>query len=288
MPYIDWTFFFGAWELKGRFPAILDHPRVRRGGAGAVRQRPGAARRGSSKNGCSPRAASTGSGPPTARRRHRRLQGRLAADGAGALPMLRQQEPIADGKPNRSLADFVAPRESGVPDYLGAFAVTAGIGADELARQIRAGARTTTAPSSSRRSPTGWRRRSPNTCTRRRAGTGDTAGSARRDELIDEKFRGIRPAFGYPACPDHSEKTTLFRLLDAPSSRHQLTESFAMPPAASVSGMYLATRRRHISSRPDRPRPGRRLRAPQGCQPEQAERWLAPNLGYEPSQLASR
>ena len=138
--------------------------------------------------------------------------------------MLRQQEPIADGKPNRSLADFVAPRrQSGVADYVGAFAVTAGH------RRRRARRR------ASRREHDDYSAIIVKALADRlaeafaeylhaqaRARLGLRRGRAlTNDELIDEKYRGIRPAFGYPACPDHSEKLKLFELLDAPARRHR-------------------------------------------------------------------
>ena len=134
--------------------------------------------------------------------------------------MLRQQDIIADGRPNRSLADFVAPRASQAPDYIGVFAVTAGIGADELAAEYE-------------------REHDDYSAIIVKALADRLAeafaeflhAQARRDwgyakderlsndELIDEEYRGIRPAFGYPACPDHTEKGTIFTLLDAPADR---------------------------------------------------------------------
>ena len=125
--------------------------------------------------------------------------------------MLRQQEVIADGKPNRSLADFVAPLESGVTDYVGAFAVTAGIGVDALVKKLRAehddyyaimvkalADRLAEAFAEYLHAQ-----------ARKDWGYGDRA--LTNDDLIDEKYRGIRPAFGYPACPDHSEKASCSR-----------------------------------------------------------------------------
>jgi 5-methyltetrahydrofolate--homocysteine methyltransferase len=155
--------------------------------------------------------------------------------------MLRQQEPIADGRPNRSLADFVAPASSLAPDYIGAFAVTAGIGVDALVKEYErahddysaiivkaladrlAEAFAEYLHAQARRD---WG-----------YGKGEQLSS---EDLIGEKYRGIRPAFGYPACPDHTEKGALFALLDAPAAGITLTETFAMAPAASVSGIYLS------------------------------------------------
>ena len=214
VPFIDWTFFFAAWELKGRFPAILDDPQIRRGGARPVRRTRRSCSIASSTASCCARAASMASGRPT---RTATIVVLLTATEAGRprqiaarFPMLRQQEVIADDKPNRSLADFVAPIESGCADYVGAFAVTAGIGVDDLVR-IRGGARRLL-----RDHRQGARRSAGRGVCRIPARAGAHGLGLRRrralsnDDLIDEKYRGIRPAFGYPACPDHSEKRRLF------------------------------------------------------------------------------
>ena len=144
---------------------------------------------------------------------------------------------------------------------LGAFAVAIH-GADELAARLRRPSTTTTARSSSRRSPTASPRRSPSGCTSGRGASGTRpTSSSPSDDLLGERFRGIRPAFGYPACPDHSEKGKLFDLLGAREIGIELTESYAMIPAAAVSGIYLAHPERAVlRGRPDRPRPARGLR----------------------------
>ena len=199
------------------------------------------------------------------------------------LPMLRQQDVIPDGKPNRSLADFIAPRETGVPDYLGTFAVTAGIGTDDLVKRFE-------------RDHDDYSAIIVKALADRlaEAFAEYLHAQARRDwgygaderltneELIGEKYRGIRPAYGYPACPDHSEKFTLFELLDAGRQGITLTESAAMMPAASVSGLYFShpaakyftvgrIGRDQLESYAKR----------KGMPVEEAERWLSPNLGYE-------
>jgi 5-methyltetrahydrofolate--homocysteine methyltransferase len=203
--------------------------------------------------------------------------------------MLRQQEVIADDKPNRSLADFVAPRASGRRDYIGAFAVTAGLGAEALvaaferehddfqAIMVKALAdRLAEAFAEHLHAE-----------ARRQWGYGRDERLSVED-LVAEKFRGIRPAFGYPACPDHSEKRKLFDLLDAGSAGIALTESFAMSPAASVSGIYLA----HPSARYFTVG---RIGADQvadyaqrkGVAVEAVERWLSPNLAYDADAIAA-
>jgi 5-methyltetrahydrofolate--homocysteine methyltransferase len=155
--------------------------------------------------------------------------------------MLRQQEVIADGRPNRSLADFVAPLESGIVDYVGAFAVTAGHGVDDVVRRFEAEHDDYSAiivKALADRLAEAFAEYL-HAQARRDFGYG-AAEQLSNDELIAEKFRGIRPAFGYPACPDHSEKRRLFDLLGAERIGMALTETCAMIPAASVSGLYLA------------------------------------------------
>src|SRR5690606_4055719 len=154
---------------------------------------------------------------------------------------LRQQDEIADGRPNRSLADFVAPRSSGAPDYVGAFAVTAGLGAEQLAKKLEAEGNDYDAimvKALADRLAEAFAEYL-HAQARRDWGYGAEE-KLTDDELIGEASRGIRPAFGYPACPDHTEKRELFRLLDAPAVGIELTESCAMWPAASVSGIYLS------------------------------------------------
>jgi 5-methyltetrahydrofolate--homocysteine methyltransferase len=155
--------------------------------------------------------------------------------------MLRQQEEIGDGKPNRSLADFIAPAETGITDYLGAFAVTAGLGADALVKHYEADHddyHAIMVKALADRLAEAFAEYL-HARARREWGYGrDERLSS--DDLIHERYRGIRPAFGYPACPDHSEKTKLFALLGAERAGIALTESCAMTPAASVSGLYFA------------------------------------------------
>jgi 5-methyltetrahydrofolate--homocysteine methyltransferase len=196
--------------------------------------------------------------------------------------MLRQQEPMDTGRPNRSLADFVAPTESFAPDYIGAFAVTSGIGLDALVAEYEArhdDYSAIIAKALADRLAEAFAEYL-HAQARRDWGYGE-AESLSKDQLIDETYRGIRPAFGYPACPDHSEKTALFRLLHADEVGITLTESFAMMPAASVSGLYLA----HPEAKYfNVGRIGRDqvedYATRKGATVEQTERWLGPNLGY--------
>jgi len=281
VPFIDWTFFFSAWELKGRFPAILDDPRI----GATARDLYDHARRllDEMVAGSEVRAKGVyGFWPANADGDDIAL---FADDSrrqqVARFHMLRQQEPIADNRPNRSLADFVAPKDSLAPDYLGAFAVTAGLGAEQLAASytrrhddysgimVKALADRLAEAFAERL----------HAQARRDWGYGEREDLS-ADDLIAEKYRGIRPAFGYPACPDHSEKATLFALLDAPSVGITLTESFAMLPAASVSGLYFSHPQAKYFSvgRIGRDQLEDYARR-KGITADEAARWLAPNLG---------
>ena len=297
VPYIDWTFFFAAWELKGRFPAILDDPRH---GAAArdlyqhaqkllTRIVNGKLLRARGVYGFWP-ANSEGDdivlfAPGT---EHLRAPGtRHQAPGTmlARFPMLRQQEVIADDKPNRSLADFVAPIDSGIQDYIGAFAVTAGIGTDDLVRRFEAEHDDYSAILTKALADRLAEAFAEYLHARARRDWGYGANEQLSNEqLIAEQYAGIRPAFGYPACPDHSEKGRLFDLLGARSIGMELTESFAMTPAAAVSGLYFS----HPQSRyfviqrigQDQVEDYAKRK---GISVAEVERWLRPVLAYEPA-----
>jgi 5-methyltetrahydrofolate--homocysteine methyltransferase len=178
----------------------------------------------------------------------------------------------------------VAPRDSGLADHVGAFAVTSGLETDDLARAYEKDHDDYNAilvKALADRLAEAFAE-----CLHRRArrdwGYGE-AENLSNDELIGEKYRGIRPAFGYPACPDHSEKKRLFELLDAPTQGIELTESCAMVPAASVSGLYFAhpQARYFTVGRVDRDQVEDYARR-KGLPLAEVERWLTPNLGYDP------
>ena len=216
---------------------------------------------------------------------------RLFSDAARARPLatlhtLRQQMEKPEEQPLEALADFVAPKESGREDFLGAFAVTAGIGVDALCRAfekehddyssilVKALADRLAeafAEMLHQRARADW-------------GYGRNE-SLTSEDLLRERYRGIRPAPGYPACPDHTEKRTLFALLDVETNAGiSLTENCAMMPASSVSGFYFAHPDAHYFG------VGRLGRdqvedyaARKRWTLEEAERWLGPNLGYEPA-----
>jgi 5-methyltetrahydrofolate--homocysteine methyltransferase len=199
--------------------------------------------------------------------------------------MLRQQEEIGDGKPNRSLADFIAPVESGITDYIGAFAVTAGIGASELVARYEADHDDYHAIMVKALADRLAEAFAEYLHARARKDWGYGAGEHfSNDDLIHERYRGIRPAFGYPACPDHSEKTKLFALLGADRAGITLTESCAMIPAASVSGLYFAHPQAKYFNvgRIDREQL-EDYATRKGMDIAEAERWLTSNLAYEPS-----
>ena len=242
VPFIDWTFFFSAWELKGRFPDILDHPQI--GGparelydnAQGVLNRIIAEKRLTARGVYGFWPANTIGDDDVAVYRDDSRRTEVAR-----FHLLRQQEVIADGRPNRSLADFIAPKDSLAPDYIGAFAVTAGIGADALARDYEKAHDDYNAIITKALADRLAEAFAEYLHARARKDWGYAKDEAlSHKELIAENYRGIRPAFGYPACPDHSEKVALFALLDAPAIGITLTESFAMMPPASVSGLYMS------------------------------------------------
>jgi 5-methyltetrahydrofolate--homocysteine methyltransferase len=272
--YVDWQFFFHAWEMKGKFPAILDDPEK------------GAAARELYEHANELLDEIVAGKLLQARGVYGFWPARADGDdivleGAGRFHMLRQQSDYGDARPNRSLADYVAPEGACVPDHIGAFAVTAGLGSDELTARYDAENdpyRSIMVKALADRlaeAAAEWLHEQA------RREWYETGPELPKDDLHAERFRGIRPAFGYPACPDHSEKTTLFDLLGAREIGIDLTESFAMTPAASVSGIYLAhPAARYFSI-------GRVARdqvedyaARKGIGPDEAERLLAPNLAY--------
>ena len=288
--YIDWTYFFSAWELKGRFPAILQHPEY----GAAARELYEHAQSLLKKivNGKLIRArgvyafwpaVSDGDDIVLFKDEDRR-------EVLARLPMLRQQEVQQDARPNLSLADYIAPRGSGVPDYLGMFAVTGGIGAEELAKRFEADHDDYHAIMVKALAD----RLAEAFATYLHARVRDDWGhpdpaSVSAEDLHHEKHRGIRPAPGYPACPDHTGKFDLFRLLQAERQGMKLTEHAAMTPAASVSGFYFShpqakyfnvgrIARDQIESYAKR----------KDVAVEEVQKWLSPNLSYDPVEAAMK
>ncbi|MDI6527421.1 methionine synthase [Pseudomonas otitidis] len=288
--YIDWTPFFISWDLAGKYPRILTDEVV--GEAATALFADAQAMLKSLIEQKLIKARAVFGFWPASQVNHddievRDEQGKPLA----VLHHLRQQTIKPDGKPNLSLADFVAPKESGVTDYVGGFITTAGIGAEELAKQYEAKGDDYSAIMVKALAD-----RLAEACAEwlhervRKEYWGYAADEQLDNEaLIKEQYKGIRPAPGYPACPDHTEKATLFRLLDPTADFGKpgqsgvfLTEHFAMFPAAAVSGWYFAhpeaqyfavgkVERDQIEQYSKR----------KGQEQTVSERWLAPNLGYD-------
>jgi 5-methyltetrahydrofolate--homocysteine methyltransferase len=285
--YIDWTPFFHTWELKGVYPRIFEHP----------------------AHGAQARQIFTEANTLldliiaknliTARG----VYGFFPANGVGddvelyaddtrgkvleRFHFLRQQSNREGSEPCRSLADFIAPKETGLRDHLGAFAVTSGIGLKELCDKFRAehdDYNAIMAEAIADRLAEAFAE-----CLHKRVrdewGYGCAEGMNKAD-LIAEKYRGIRPAAGYPACPDHTEKGTLWRLLNVQANTGmQITESFAMWPGSSVSGLYFDhPESRYFSlGKIDRDQVADYSKR-KGMSVAEVERWLGPNLNYDPAE----
>jgi 5-methyltetrahydrofolate--homocysteine methyltransferase len=267
VPFVDWQFFFHAWELKGKFPAILGQPAARELYDDAQELLDEIVR----------------DGLFTARGVHgfwpAHAEGDdVVVDAGVTFPMLRQQADWGDSRPNRCLADFLAPKG----DHVGAFAVAIH-GAGELASRFEVehdDYRAIMAKALADRLAEAFAEWL-HLASRRAWYEPDAAPT--NEELIAERYRGIRPAFGYPACPDHSEKRRLFDLLGAEAAGIGLTEHFAMTPPAAVSGLYFA----HPAARYFAVgRIGRDqvedYAARKGDGVGEVERWLRPNLAYDP------
>jgi 5-methyltetrahydrofolate--homocysteine methyltransferase len=284
--FIDWTPFFHTWELKGVYPRILESEKY-----GEQAQKIFA-------------EANTLLDEIIANKwlTARAAYGIFPANAVGddvelytdetrqtvltRFHFLRQQAAQEKAKPNRALSDFVAPKDTGLPDHLGAFAVSTGFGLKELCDRFRAkndDYNAIMAEAIADRLAEAFAE-----CLHKRVraewGYGQKEGLTNQ-ELIEEKYRGIRPAAGYPACPDHTEKGPLWSLLDVEKSTGiRITESYAMWPGSSVSGLYFAhPEARYFSlGKIDRDQiADYRLR--KGMSTQETERWLGPNLNYEPS-----
>jgi 5-methyltetrahydrofolate--homocysteine methyltransferase len=290
--YIDWTPFFNTWELAGKFPAILDDeivgPQARElyRDARTMLQRIVDERLLTAKAvfGLWP-ANSVGDDV---------LMSLPADSGEAAhhvtLHFLRQQTDKPADRPNFCLADFIAPKDSGKQDWLGMFAVTAGLGIDAHVARFEADHDDYNAillkALADRLAEALAERLHQRVRTEFWGYTGDEGLDEGLDNqaLIDERYRGIRPAPGYPACPEHSEKATLFRLLDAPGNAGMsLTESYAMLPTAAVSGYYFShpNSQYFVVGRVSKEQVEDYAQR-KGVSLAQAERWLASNLDYDP------
>jgi 5-methyltetrahydrofolate--homocysteine methyltransferase len=287
--FIDWSPFFHAWEIRGRYPALLDDPEV------------------------GPRCRELFDDAQTLLNRlldkklihGRAVYGFFPATSMGddielytdetrsqvltTIHTLRQQMDKPEDQPNHALADFIAPKGSGRNDYFGAFALTAGLGVDEIAREFEKdhddynAILTKALADRLAEASAEWLHRQARVAW----GFGGDE-NLTNEELIKEHYRGIRPAPGYPACPDHTEKRLLFDLLSAEKNAEViLTENFAMHPASSVSGFYFAhpdakyfgvgmINRDQVEDYAQR----------KGLDIPAIEKWLAPSLSYDPDKIA--
>jgi 5-methyltetrahydrofolate--homocysteine methyltransferase len=284
--YIDWTPFFQTWELSGRYPKILNDEVIGEAARNLFHDAQAMLKRIIDEKWLGANAV-FGLFPANSVNSDdiEIYTDELRSQVAMTWHNLRQQMVKPEDKPNLSLGDFIAPKESGVADYIGAFAVTTGIGIDERVAEFEskhddynsillkaladrlAEAFAELLHARVRREFWGY--------------AADEQTST--EDLINEKYRGIRPAPGYPACPDHTEKRALFELLDAPNKAGiTLTESFAMLPTAAVSGFYFSHPQSQYfaTAKADKDQIEDYAQR-KGLSLEETERWLAPVLNYD-------
>ena len=283
--FIDWTPFFTAWELSGKFPRILDDPQIGQSARQLYDDAQAMLARIIAENWLTAKAViglfpanSAGDDVIVYRDESRAAQ-------LTTVHFLRQQMEKPPGRPNLCLADFIAPVETGIPDYLGMFVVTTGIGLADKVAEFEAQHDDYNAillKALADRLAEAFAE-AMHACVRREYWGYAPAETLDNAALIAEKYQGIRPAPGYPACPDHTEKGELFRVLEATNRAGvTLTESYAMLPAAAVSGYYFAHPQAQYFG------VGRIAKDQladyaqrKGMDLATAERWLAANLGYE-------
>ncbi len=284
--YIDWTPFFISWDLAGKYPKILNDKVVGEAATQLYNDAQAMLKRLVEERLIKARAVigfwpAQRTGPEDTTL----FADNDCSESLAVLNHLRQQNDRGPGNPNISLADYVAPQETGLVDYVGGFVVTAGIGAEELAKSFEAKQddySSIMVKALADRLAEAFAERMHERVRKEFWGYASNE-SLNNESLIKEKYKGIRPAPGYPACPDHTEKTKLFDLLKAEAATDvELTEHFAMYPAASVSGWYFAhpeskyfavgkIQKDQVEDYAER----------KGWSLEQAERWLSPNLGYD-------
>jgi len=286
--YIDWTPFFISWDIAGKYPAIFDDPK--RGEAARtlfddaqklLKQMIGDQR-------ISARGV-VGFWP--ANRRGDDIvvyTDESRTEELTTLHHLRQQDEKAPGKPMMALSDFVAPESLHLGDYVGGFAVTTGIGVDELTAEFKNAHDDYSAimvQALADRLAEAFAERMHERVRKEFWGYATDEQMANED-LIKERYRGIRPAPGYPACPDHTEKATLFKLLDATANTSlQLTEHFAMYPTAAVSGWYFAhPEAKYFAVGKIGVDQVEDYAERKGLTKAEAERWLMPSLAYDPAE----
>ncbi len=284
--YIDWTPFFIAWDLAGKYPNILKDEKVGEAATNLFNDAQALLKKMVDEQLLKARAVIGFWPANTVNDDSIELYSDdTRSTSFQTLHHLRQQTDKATGKPNYSLADFVAPKESGKQDYIGGFVVTAGLGAEELAKAYEAkhdDYNSIMVKALADRLAEAFAERMHERVRKEFWGYANQE-SLDNQELIKERYKGIRPAPGYPACPEHTEKGALFSILEATDNTGVvLTEHFAMMPAASVSGFYYShpessyfavgrVNRDQVASYADRKK----------MSLKEAERWLSPNLGYE-------
>jgi 5-methyltetrahydrofolate--homocysteine methyltransferase len=287
VPYIDWTPFFQTWELKGRFPQILDDERQGEAARALYEDAKKMLMRIVDERWFQAKAV-IGFWPANAVGDDIHLYaGESRQETVAVLHTLRQQLSKRDGRANTAMADFLAPRASGIADYVGGFVVTTGIGEEEIARKFEGrndDYSSILAKALADRLAEAFAEFMHMKVRREYWGYAPDEAIA-VEQLIMEEYRGIRPAPGYPAQPDHTEKDTLWRLLE-PDRRIgvTLTESKAMWPGSSVSGIYIGHPDAHYFgvAKVERDQvEDYALR--KGMDIAEVERWLAPILNYEPA-----
>jgi 5-methyltetrahydrofolate--homocysteine methyltransferase len=286
--HIDWTPFFNAWELMGRFPAILDDAVVGAQASELYRDARAMLEKIVAQKWLTARGV-IGFWPAHSVGDDIHVSPLPSAGEGGAqgckLRFLRQQADKPADRPDFCLADFVAPKSSGVADWIGAFAVTAGLGIEKHLERFERehdDYSSILLKALADRLAEAFAERLHERVRREFWGYAPDE-SLDNDALIGEKYRGIRPAPGYPACPDHTEKTALFRLLNATENAGiDLTEGFAMYPAAAVSGWYFSHpgSQYFVVGRLTREQVEDYAKR-KGWSLAEAERWLAPNLDYD-------
>ncbi|GAW48363.1 B12-dependent methionine synthase [Nocardioides sp. PD653] len=284
--YIDWQPFFNAWEMKGKFPDILNSPTTGETARALYDDAQAMLDRVIAEEWLTANAV-FGFFPASAVGDDIEVYADDSrSEVLATLRNLRQQGQHREGVPNRSLGDFVAPRETGLPDHVGAFAVTAGLGSQDRIRAFKEANDDYSAilleALADRLAEAFAERLHQRVRTEFWGHVSDEQLS--NEDLIAEKYAGIRPAPGYPACPEHTEKRTLWELLDVEAATGiELTESMAMWPGAAVSGWYFShpasqyfvvgrLARDQVADYAER----------KGWTLAEAERWLSPNLGYDP------
>lgn len=276
--FIDWTPFFSTWMLKGKFPAILDHDLVG-DEARKLYQEANVMLDEIITNDLLQANAVMGIFEANA------IDEDVILEDGTTFHFLRQQGKKGSNIPNLSLADFIAPKSTGIKDYIGVFAVTTGIGIEKIVERYEADHddyNIIMVKAVADRLAEAFAELMHQKVRKELWGYVQDE-TLDNEDLIKEKYQGIRPAPGYPACPDHTEKETLFQLLNVEENTGiKLTESFAMYPAAAVSGFYFANQNSKyfglgkIYEDQVKDYAGRK-----GVDVEVVEKWLAPNLGYK-------